>query len=173
MQTLTEYDPANDAPYEERLEALSRLFPTHEVRVNSDKFGILATLSYHTKEDALEVARLLRDAAQETHEEGDVKGWSIDVYCLFSKHPFTEVPTLLPRWVWGARHGANRVADPEHKVFVSYWSRDCDHQWGGHLASYATLREAAEDCERQQDDAEGPFSWAIISQDEYEQASLE
>jgi len=184
--------------YEERLRELGKIVATHEVRVISDRFGVTATLKYHSEEEAREVALWLIDGARWVHEEleckgryeGDYsgvsklctneelfhdwnsplygKGWKIEVWCRFPKHPFGEMPLSVPEFVFGHRFGANRVANPDSKVFVLYSGEDCDHSRWAKVREYKSLREAAEDCEREQENADGPMGYSVISEDEFE-----
>jgi len=98
-------------------------------------------------------------------------GWSVVVTSLFCpSRRDPNVPESCRKFVFGHRFGANRMADPESKVFVSYGGRDCDgYRWSS-VYEYRDLHEAAKGCADQYESADGPMGWSVISKTEFETA---
>lgn len=72
---------ADEDTYEERLANLAANgFPTHEVHIKSDRFGVNERFKFLTLEDAQEFVRACLPAARETHEEEWVDGKYVDSY---------------------------------------------------------------------------------------------
>jgi len=198
MMSISIADERDSLTYEDRLRELGKITTTHEVRVRSDRFKVDATLEFRNEEDAREVARLLVEAAREVHGEKEVRGkytgdysglekiysyedvyynslsavymqgWSIEVWCLFPKHPYAEIPLSEPEIVVEYRFGANRVARPDSKVFVYCCGTDCDGTFGQGVYEFAGLREAADGVESLYQGADGSMNYSVISRQEYE-----
>ena len=72
-------------------------------------------------------------------------------------------------WVCGWDSEKVRVANPSHKIFMMFYSVDCDGMSGAHVESFATIFEAAEETDEFFRSAEGPANYYLITKEEYEE----
>jgi hypothetical protein len=120
------------------------------------------------------------NGVENTYSEDDVfrnyespvfgKGWHVIVTACFRPSRRDEsVPEPCREFVFGHRFGANRMADPHSKVFVSYGGKDCDGYNWSTVYEYRDLHEAAKGCQDQYESADGYVGWSVISRDEFEE----
>jgi len=142
---------------------------------------LLVDAGRETHEETVEKSRYVDgyNGVRDLYSEDDVfrnydspvfgKGWSVVVTSLFRpSRRDPNVPENCREFVFGHRFGANRMADPASKVFVSYGGRDCDGYRWSTVYEYPDLHRAAKGCDDQYESADGPMGWSIISKTDFE-----
>lgn len=188
-----EASSVEEATYEDRLAEIAKIRPLYEVWVSSWRFGVRGRFEARTLQEVQEFVRLAVDAARVVHGETVVRpryrdeyegvenlvdenddefleqGWRITVNSLYSpSRRDPSIPERVPSFLFGHRYGANRVANPDSKVFVSYGGTDCDGGEWGRVSEYLDLHDAAKGCHEQYEWADGPMSWSVITKFQFE-----
>lgn len=155
------------------IEELARLgLPTHIIVWHTPRRYSGLSISA-SNEDAKEFARHCRDAmialfGTGLDEIGDSEvdlneppEWSISLSEIYSRD-----------FVLGFQHGRQRVANPNSKVFIYLFGRDCDGYPWSRVCEFSSMEEAFKEVEADLASADGPTNYKSISQTDYESFCL-
>lgn len=118
------------------------------------------TLHFGTEQDAINSARLLVEGWESLLESEE-----IDWYRLTLRRT---LPTS--EFVAGWESGKQRVAHPDHRIFICVSGTDCDGMRWKQFLSFETLEEAAEEVDNILRSADGPTGYYSMSETQWEEA---
>lgn len=159
------------------------------VETYSAKLGIRRRVRFSAASDALEFAKTIADKARIFHQERSTSGKKRtfaqeDFYdCASDAYKSWWVVSVLEVhrngeavWLKGYRYGANRMADPESRIFIRTRGKDAEGFEFCRVDEYRYLSEAKEATDQLEDTlAAAGVTFLVhetITKDEYETSSL-
>ena len=167
------------------------------VETYSAKLGIRRRVRFSAASDALEFAKTIADKARIFHQERSTSGKTCDSYSglkrAFAQADFYDCASDAYKswwvvsvievhrngeavWLKGYRYGANRMADPESRIFIRTRGKDAEGFEFCRVDEYRYLSEAKEATDQLEDTlAAAGVTFLVhetITKDEYETSSL-
>ena len=170
--------------YEESLQALVAL-GVSPFRVSGTLWGRqIESVLFNTREEACtylnkEIDKIREEFEEEVEngilvdtcspEEGDKK-WTLSVWCDFPSEPGMDrlAHTRKPEFIRGCRFGAERLANPNSKVFVWIGGRDCDNANYGGVYEFNELWDASDYVTESGQSSDGREGYSVITRHDFE-----
>lgn len=122
-----------------------------------------ACFKFVTKVEVLSFWRDVAEFAERLYEDNEVLGAKMTIWF--------NPPGENRQWITGWDLSKERVASPDHNVFIVIGGRDCDGMIWREYLSFDNLADAANEVEDIFMSADGPTSYNTLSRDDWEAGS--